>query len=65
MLQRVLEDWCPSYPGYHLYHPSRQPNPAFSLLVDALRYRVLSREPHDSLGAVEQLSSDTRTERRY
>lgn len=39
-LIRVLADWCPSYPGYHLYYPSRrQPTPAFALLVDALRYR--------------------------
>ncbi|NBJ10673.1 LysR family transcriptional regulator [Microvirga arsenatis] len=36
----VLEDWCPPFSGYHLYYPSRrQPTPAFSLLVDALRYR--------------------------
>jgi DNA-binding transcriptional LysR family regulator len=40
LLIRVLEDWCPPYPGYHLYYPSRrQPSAAFSLLVDALRYR--------------------------
>jgi DNA-binding transcriptional LysR family regulator len=39
-LIRVLEDWCPSFPGYHLYYPSRrQPSAAFSLLVDALRHR--------------------------
>jgi DNA-binding transcriptional LysR family regulator len=39
-LKRVLEDWCPAYPGYHLYYPSRrQQMPAFALLVDALRYR--------------------------
>ena len=39
-LQRVLADWCPPFPGYHLYYPSRrQPSPAFSLLVEALRYR--------------------------
>ena len=39
-LIRVLADWCPSYPGYHLYYPSRsQPTPAFALLVNALRYR--------------------------
>jgi DNA-binding transcriptional LysR family regulator len=38
-LQRVLEDWCPPFPGYHLYYPSRrQLSPAFSLIVDALRY---------------------------
>lgn len=39
-LKRVLADWCPPFPGYHLYYPSRrQPSPAFTLLVDALRYR--------------------------
>ena len=39
-LVRVLADWCPQYPGYHLYYPSRrQPTPAFALLVNALRYR--------------------------
>jgi DNA-binding transcriptional LysR family regulator len=39
-LVRVLADWCPPYPGYHLYYPSRrQPTPAFALLVEALRYR--------------------------
>ena len=39
-LVRVLSDWCPPFSGYHLYYPSRrQASPAFSLLVDALRYR--------------------------
>ena len=39
-LIRVLADWCPPFPGYHLYYPSRrQPSAAFALLVDALRYR--------------------------
>jgi DNA-binding transcriptional LysR family regulator len=39
-LVRVLEEWCPPFPGYHLYYPSRrQHSPAFALLVDALRYR--------------------------
>lgn len=39
-LVRVLEDWCPPFPGFHLYYPSRrQPSPAFTLLVEALRYR--------------------------
>src|SRR5438445_8717383 len=41
LLNRVLEDWCPTYSGYHLYYPSRrQPSAAFALLVDALRYRT-------------------------
>jgi len=39
-LERVLEDWCPPFPGYHLYYPSRrQVSPAFRLLIEALRYR--------------------------
>jgi DNA-binding transcriptional LysR family regulator len=39
-LVRVLEDWSPRFPGYHLYYPSRrQPSAAFALIVDALRYR--------------------------
>jgi len=39
-LVRVLEDWCTPFPGYYLYYPTRrQPSPAFSLVVDALRYR--------------------------
>jgi DNA-binding transcriptional LysR family regulator len=39
-LIRVLEDWCPPFPGYHLYYPSRrQHTPAFALLLEALRYK--------------------------
>lgn len=39
-LVRVLDDWCPPFPGYHLYYPSRRQNsPAFGLLVDTVRYR--------------------------
>ncbi len=39
-LVRVLEDWCPPFPGYHLYYPSRrQHTSAFAVLVEALRYR--------------------------
>jgi DNA-binding transcriptional LysR family regulator len=39
-LKRVLEDWCPPFPGFHLYYPSRQTSPALALLVEALRYRA-------------------------
>ncbi len=39
-LIRALADWCPPFPGYHLYYPSRrQPTPAFAVLLNALRYR--------------------------
>ena len=39
-LARVLSDWSPPFPGYHLYYPSRRhQSPAFALLVEALRYR--------------------------
>jgi Transcriptional regulator len=40
-LIRVLEPWCLPFPGYYLYYPSRkQPSPAFSLVVEALRVRL-------------------------
>ncbi|CAM4137945.1 Putative transcriptional regulator [Bordetella tumbae] len=36
----VLEDWCPTWAGFHLYYPNRrQPSRAMTLLVDALRHR--------------------------
>ena len=39
-LVRVLEDWCPLFPGYHLYYPNRRhASPAFTVVVEALRYR--------------------------
>ncbi|MFJ5444425.1 LysR family transcriptional regulator [Pectobacterium sp. CHL-2024] len=38
-LVRVLTEWCPPFPGYYLYYPSRkQHTTAFSLFVEALRY---------------------------
>lgn len=39
-LIRVLEDWCPQFTGYHLYYPSRRhSSPAFSLFVEAMRFK--------------------------
>ena len=39
-LTRALESWCPPFPGYHLYYPSRRhQSAAFTLLIEALRYR--------------------------
>jgi len=40
-LQHVLKDWCPTWPGYHAYYPSRrQTSRAFSLVIDALKHRT-------------------------
>jgi DNA-binding transcriptional LysR family regulator len=40
-LRQVLADWTPKSSGYHLYYPRRrQPARAFSLIIDALRYRA-------------------------
>jgi DNA-binding transcriptional LysR family regulator len=36
-LVSVLDDWAMSYPGYHLYYPSRRASPALTLVVAALR----------------------------
>jgi DNA-binding transcriptional LysR family regulator len=39
-LVRVLEDWCPPFPGYFLYYPSRRQQPAaLSALIETLRLR--------------------------
>ena len=35
---RVLQDWCPPFPGYFLYYPSRRQQPAaLTALIDTLR----------------------------
>ncbi|MFJ1301866.1 LysR family transcriptional regulator [Pseudomonadota bacterium AL_CKDN230030165-1A_HGKHYDSX7] len=40
-LVTVLEEWCPSLPGYHLYYPrTRHMTPAFKVVLEALRYRA-------------------------
>jgi len=40
-LVRVLEDWCPPFPGYFLYYPSRRHQPpGLSALIETLRYRA-------------------------
>lgn len=37
-LVRVLSDWCPSFPGYFLYYPSRRNQPsALKALIETLR----------------------------
>lgn len=39
-LKRILDKWCPIFPGYYLYHPSRrQTPPALAALIAALRYK--------------------------
>ncbi|WP_069865863.1 LysR family transcriptional regulator [Pseudomonas citronellolis] len=39
-LRYVLEDWFPTFPGLHIFYPSRrQSSRALKLVVDALRYR--------------------------
>ncbi|MDE3009540.1 MAG: LysR family transcriptional regulator [Pseudomonadota bacterium] len=36
-LVSVLDDWAPTFPGYHLYYASRNASPALALVIDALR----------------------------
>jgi DNA-binding transcriptional LysR family regulator len=44
-LVRVLEDWCPPFPGFFLYYPSRRQQPAaLSALVDTLRLQSERRK---------------------
>lgn len=38
-LIQVLQDWCPTFPGYFLYYPSRRnQQAALSVLIETLRY---------------------------
>ncbi len=44
-LVQVLDAWCPTYPGYHLYHPShRQTPPALRALIDWLKVTSATKE---------------------
>ncbi|WP_226623554.1 LysR family transcriptional regulator [Alloyangia pacifica] len=39
-LQTCLDEFCPYFPGFHLYYPSRQrPSSAFEVVLEALRER--------------------------
>lgn len=38
-LVSVLDDWCPVFPGYHLYYPSRRHlSRAMTVVIEALRH---------------------------
>jgi DNA-binding transcriptional LysR family regulator len=44
-LSRVLEDWCPPFPGFFLYYPGRrQVSPALAAFIDAVRVPAKSRK---------------------
>ena len=37
-LETVLDDWCPSFPGFHIYYPSRREvTPALRAFIEALK----------------------------
>ena len=43
-LMGILEKWCPTFPGYYLYHPSRRLTPpALTVFIAALRYKFQPR----------------------
>ena len=44
-LSRVLEDWCPPFPGFFLYYPGRrQISPALAALIDTIRVPAKARK---------------------
>ena len=44
-LSRVLEDWCPPFPGFFLYYPGRrQVSPALAAFIDAIRMPAKARK---------------------
>ncbi len=39
-LVRVMEDWCPTFPGLHIFYASRrETSRAMAVIIEALRYR--------------------------
>lgn len=39
-LKSVMQDWCPTFPGMHIYYANRRaPSRALSVVIDALRLR--------------------------
>jgi DNA-binding transcriptional LysR family regulator len=43
-LTRVLEDWCPVFPGFFLYYPGRrQASPALAAFIEAVRAPAKTR----------------------
>jgi len=43
-LARVLEDWCPPFPGFFIYYPGRrQVSPALAAFIDAIRVPAKAR----------------------
>jgi DNA-binding transcriptional LysR family regulator len=41
-LVSLLEDWCPTFPGYHIYYPGRsQVSPSLRVLLDRLKRPAL------------------------
>ncbi len=49
-LVRVLEDWCPPFPGFFLYYPSQRQLPAaITALVETLRLPGQCKQPGSSM----------------
>ena len=61
-LVRVLADWCPAYPGFFLYYPSRRQLPAaLRAFVDFAQRRPLrSRISHGLAGYIMWLARSAR-----
>ena len=39
-LVKVLEEWCPTFPGFHAYYATRREfSRAMTVVIDAIRYR--------------------------
>ena len=44
-LKRVLADWCPPFPGYFLYYPSRRQVPAgLRAFIDMMRLELRKKD---------------------
>jgi DNA-binding transcriptional LysR family regulator len=44
-LMRVMDDWCPAFPGLHAYYPSRRNSSrALRAVVEAIRFKPVANE---------------------
>ncbi len=51
-LESVLDDWCPSFPGFHLYYPSRrQVTPALRAFIDVMKGDISGRSVGNAIPA--------------
>jgi len=63
-LVQVLRDWCPSFPGYFFYYPSRRNQPAaLAALINTLRLLLAEfGKPGEPESLISEITQETLAE---